>query len=59
VHYIPIHLQPFYQQLGFRTGDFPAAEHYYAGALTIPLFVDMTFEQQDFVINNLRQALCD
>jgi UDP-4-amino-4,6-dideoxy-N-acetyl-beta-L-altrosamine transaminase len=59
VHYIPIHLQPFYQQLGFRPGDFPTAEHYYAGALTIPLFVDMTFEQQDFVINHLRQALCD
>lgn len=58
VHYIPIHLQPYYQQLGFKSGDFPDAEAYYAGALTLPLFVDMTFDEQDFVVAQLRQALC-
>ncbi|MEY4590967.1 MAG: UDP-4-amino-4,6-dideoxy-N-acetyl-beta-L-altrosamine transaminase [Pseudomonadota bacterium] len=58
VHYIPIHLQPYYQKLGFKYGDFPTAEAYYAGALTLPLFVDLTVQQQDFVIDELRQALC-
>jgi dTDP-4-amino-4,6-dideoxygalactose transaminase len=58
VHYIPIHLQPFYQALGFRPGDFPAAEAYYAGALTLPLFVDMSLAQQDYVVEQLERALC-
>lgn len=57
VHYIPIHLQPFYQALGFRPGDFPAAEAYYAGALTLPLFVDMSLAQQDYVVEQLERAL--
>jgi len=58
VHYIPIHTQPFYQALGFKTGDFPLAEDYYAGAITLPLFVDMTFAQQDYVIEQVERALC-
>jgi len=37
VHYIPVHTQPYYQALGFRFGDFPEAEAYYAGALSLPL----------------------
>ncbi len=58
VHYIPIHLQPFYRALGFKAGDFPAAEAYYAGALTLPLFVDLSFAQQDYVFEQLERALC-
>lgn len=58
VHYIPIHLQPFYRALGFKAGDFPAAEDHYAGAITLPLFVDMSFAQQDYVIEQLERALC-
>ena len=38
VHYIPVHTQPWYQALGFKPGDFPEAEHYYAGALSLPMF---------------------
>ena len=30
VHYIPVHLQPYYRSLGFQAGDFPVAENYYA-----------------------------
>ena len=58
VHYIPIHLQPYYRALGFKAGDFPVAEQYYAGALTLPLFVDMSVAQQDYVIEQLERALC-
>jgi len=54
VHYIPIHTQPFYRRLGFRIGDFPAAEAYYAEALSIPLFPRMTDAQQDRVVSVIR-----
>jgi len=57
VHYIPIHLQPYYRALGFRPGDFPAAEAYYANAISLPLFPRMTDAQQDTVVGVLRSAL--
>ena len=57
VHYIPIHLQPYYQRLGFREGDFPNAEKYYQSCLTLPLFPDLTFEQQDYVCHTLKELL--
>lgn len=58
VHYIPIHLQPHYRTLGFNPGDFPNAEQYYAGAITLPLFVDLSFAQQDYVIAQVRELIC-
>ena len=57
VHYIPIHTQPYYQRLGFRPGDFPAAEAYYAQAISLPLFPALTFAQQQRVAGVLREAL--
>ena len=38
VHYIPIHLHPFYRKLGFNIGDFPNSERYYKTALSLPIF---------------------
>lgn len=57
VHYIPIHTQPHYRQLGFKLGDFPAAEQYYAQAISLPLFPGLSHEQQDRVVHVLRGAL--
>lgn len=57
VHYIPIHTQPYYAALGFRPGDFPAAEHYYERALSLPLFPAMTDEEQDRVVDVLKRLL--
>lgn len=57
VHYIPIHLQPYYRRLGFAPGMFPASEHYYARALSIPLFPALTDAQQERVAQTLRTAL--
>lgn len=57
VHYIPIHTQPYYRRLGFARGDFPAAEQYYAGAISIPLFPAMLPAQQLRVASALRAAL--
>ncbi|MAD02045.1 MAG: UDP-4-amino-4,6-dideoxy-N-acetyl-beta-L-altrosamine transaminase [Pseudoalteromonas sp.] len=53
LHYIPIHLQPYYQALGFSEGDFPNAESYYKHAITIPLYPTMTADEQQFVIKTL------
>lgn len=57
VHYIPIHTQPYYERLGFRRGDFPEAERYYAEAISLPMYPTMSDDQQGKVINCLRQAL--
>ena len=57
IHYIPIHIQPYYENLGFKKGDFPNAETYYEGVISIPLFHAMTFEQQDQVIAALEKVL--
>ncbi|OGT44929.1 MAG: UDP-4-amino-4,6-dideoxy-N-acetyl-beta-L-altrosamine transaminase [Gammaproteobacteria bacterium RIFCSPHIGHO2_12_FULL_38_11] len=55
VHYIPVHTQPYYQKMGFKHGDFPHAEQYYAQAITLPLYYDLTNEDQDFVIHTLKK----
>lgn len=57
VHYIPVHRQPYYEQLGFRKGDFPEAERYYAEAATLPLFFALAEAEQDGVVDALREAL--
>ena len=57
VHYIPVHLQPYYQQFGFRKGDFPLAEKMYAGAISLPLFAQMTSGQRSEVIKKVHEVL--
>ena len=57
LHYIPIHTQPYFKKLGFKSGDFPEAERYYEEAITIPLFPGMSEAQQDEVIDRLGRAL--
>jgi perosamine synthetase len=57
VHYIPVTMQPFYQQLGFVNADYPQANAYYAQALSLPLFVDLTDEQHESVIALLLELL--
>lgn len=59
VHYIPVHLQPYYRRLGFAPGDFPAAEAYYEEALTLPLHPTLTDGEQDHVVETLARALAD
>ena len=56
VHYIPIHTQPYYQKFGYQKGDFPNAEKFYSRNLSLPLYFDMTYEQQDFVLKVLARA---
>ncbi|WP_378950630.1 UDP-4-amino-4,6-dideoxy-N-acetyl-beta-L-altrosamine transaminase [Pelosinus sp. sgz500959] len=57
VHYIPVHTQPYYRQLGFSHGDFPVAEQYYEQAISIPMFYRLTNEEQDYIIQSIKEVL--
>jgi UDP-4-amino-4,6-dideoxy-N-acetyl-beta-L-altrosamine transaminase len=57
LHYMPVHTHPFYQQMGFKLGQFPEAERYYTEAISIPLYPGITELQQDQVVNCLRDAI--
>lgn len=57
VHYIPVHTQPYYKNLGFKWGDFPESEKYFLQATSLPLFFDLAFEDQDQVITHLKNSL--
>ena len=57
VHYIPVHTQPFWKARGFKAGDFPNAEAYYARAISIPLYAGMTDADQDEVVRVLGTVL--
>ncbi len=57
VHYIPIHLQPYYRAMGFSVGQFPEAESFYQQALTLPIFPGLTEHDQDTVIAHLTDIL--
>ncbi|HJS15906.1 MAG TPA: UDP-4-amino-4,6-dideoxy-N-acetyl-beta-L-altrosamine transaminase [Rheinheimera sp.] len=59
VHYIPIHTQPYYQKLGFQWGDFPQAEAFYSRIISLPLYADLTAEQQQQVASALNVAIKD
>lgn len=50
LHYIPVHTQPYYKRMGFRPGDFPQAEAYYAEAISLPMFPTLTPADQDRVV---------
>jgi UDP-4-amino-4,6-dideoxy-N-acetyl-beta-L-altrosamine transaminase len=57
VHYIPVHLQPYYRRRGFKPGDFPESERYYERAISIPLFGAMTDAEQSEVVARLSETL--
>ncbi|WP_173912014.1 UDP-4-amino-4,6-dideoxy-N-acetyl-beta-L-altrosamine transaminase [Acinetobacter sp. Marseille-Q1618] len=57
VHYIPVHTQPYYESLGFKQGDFPEAESYYASAISLPMYPDLTQEQIDYIYQTLKEVL--
>jgi UDP-4-amino-4,6-dideoxy-N-acetyl-beta-L-altrosamine transaminase len=57
LHYIPVHTQPYYQQMGFKVGDFPEAERYYAEAISLPMFQTLTETQQKHVVAAVQMAI--
>lgn len=57
LHYIPVHTQPYYQDLGFTEGEFPESEQYYREAISLPMFHGMTEAQQNTVVDVLTDIL--
>ncbi len=59
VHYVPVHLHPYYRELGFAKGQFPVAEDFYERSVSIPLFPKMTDADVDSSIERILQAVKD
>jgi UDP-4-amino-4,6-dideoxy-N-acetyl-beta-L-altrosamine transaminase len=57
LHYIPVHIQPYYQQLGFKEGYFINSESYYQEVFSIPLYYGLEEENQNRVLDSLRECL--
>jgi len=58
VHYIPVHLHPYYRdRFGYRGGEFPAAEGAYAGLISLPMFHGMTGQDVDDVVAAVRKVM--
>ena len=55
IHYIPVHLMPYYKSFGWKEGDMPHAESYYRHCISLPMYPTLTEEQQAFVLNTIEQ----
>lgn len=53
VHYIPIPMQPYYKSLGYNVDNLPNALKYYKEAVSLPIYPDLSFEMQDYVVKSL------
>ncbi|APA86243.1 UDP-4-amino-4,6-dideoxy-N-acetyl-beta-L-altrosamine transaminase [Paraburkholderia sprentiae WSM5005] len=57
LHYIPVHLQPYYRRLGFAPGQYPEAEQYYRDAISLPMYAGLSDEDQEIVARTLKAVL--
>lgn len=57
VHYTPVHLQPYYKNMGFSQGQFPEAEAYASKAISIPLFPGLQYADQQMIALKIRDLL--
>ena len=57
VHYIPVHTQPYYQALGYKQGDYPNAETFYAHCISLPLYPDLTDEDLVEIVKRIKEIL--
>ena len=53
VHYIPIHMQPYFKKMGFKFGDFPNSERYYSEAISIPIYPNLDNKSQSYIIETI------
>ena len=54
IHYpIPLHLQPYYESLGYQKGDFPVAERQAEQIVSLPMFAEMTEEMVEAVVKGI------
>lgn len=55
IHYIPVHLMPYYKKLGWKDGDLPHAEKYYSRCISIPMFPTLSDKSVNYVIELIQQ----
>ena len=59
LHYMPVHLQPYYRDLGFSLGQFPESEAHGNSALSLPIFPGLSLAKQDEVVAALEDIFCE
>ncbi len=59
IHYIPVHMMPFYQDLGYELGDLPLSEEYYSRCISIPMFPGLSDEEVNLVISSIKEFYND
>ena len=57
VHYIPVHTQPYYQEQGYKWGDYPNAEEYYKHCISLPLYPELTDEDLIEIVKRIKEIL--
>ena len=58
VHYIPVHLHPYYQKnLGYQKGDFPHSEAFYEREISLPIYPYITVQEINYIVNNINKIL--
>lgn len=55
IHYVPVHLMPYYKRYGWKKGDLPIAEKYYSQCISLPMYPTLTDQEQAFVIEKIRE----
>ena len=55
IHYIPVHMQPYYKSLGFKKGDLHVAEAYYKKCISLPMYASIKEDELDYVIQMVKQ----
>jgi dTDP-4-amino-4,6-dideoxygalactose transaminase len=53
IHYVPVHLMPYYKQFGWKEGDFPYSEDYYKHCISLPMFPTLTDEELQYVVETI------
>ena len=57
IHYIPVHRQPYYENLGFKKEEYPEAEKFHREAISLPIFPTLTNKLQKFVIDKVNKVI--
>ena len=56
VHYIPVHLQPYYKEyFGFKEGDFPIAESFYKNEFSLPMYPLLEDKDLEYIVRNIKE----
>lgn len=55
IHYIPVHMQPFYEAMGFKKGQFPESESFYHDMISLPIYYQLNQKEQEYICSKIRK----